>query len=123
MKVIELKVSQREVLSFSIEYKELVPSGNYLIFGVGGYSSTMRNPGIPDIIHDDGEDQLIRITYDMYESIGRGDNTYPRDGATVAYLVEIEDVATELVILRDSIKEIRKELEKPKRGRKPKKED
>jgi hypothetical protein len=32
-------------------------------------------------------------------------------------------VATELVILRDSIKEIRKELEKPKRGRKPKKED
>lgn len=130
MKITPVKVEKYDVEAFHIEYRILVPSGKYLIFPVHGYTCTMRNPGVPSVHHDDGESMLIKVRYDMQPTsvMTRGDNTFPKGGDILCYLVEEDSqdqmlLNSKVVNLLEQMDKRIAELEKPKKRGRKKKED
>jgi len=131
MRHFKIQAKTREAEAAHIDYTAEVPSGQYLIFPLAGFTVTMPHPGVPNVISDDGETMVIHVRYEFRPNnviASRGDNTYPDVGDNLAYLVELnQDKYMDIGMLATCVEVLEgriDELEKPKkRGRKPKKED
>ena len=97
-----------EVDHYWVNYTNKLPKGDYLIFPISGYTVSMRNVGVPNVIDSSNQKyDVIRIRYDFDSSIGRGDNRYPRVGDQLGWIVELPDYSKD-------IKSLQKEIEKLK---------
>lgn len=119
MQVKKLMVETYTVEDFHVEYTNVLPIGNYLVFPVTGYTATMRDVGVPSKM-EFNYSQSIYTRYDFYEQIDRGDNTYPRKGDQLGWIIDLDEDNSRIENLDNSIEKLELEISKLKAQIKPK---